>query len=440
LRPVIDYLRDLIERFQEVSPEMKKAIVTFTLVAAAIGPLILVIGQLVQSMYAIKMAALAMTGPVGLVVAGIGLFAGAVALYMSSAKDADEEVRKLKKGIEGLNDAEAKRFEENRLRELTKELEEERKTYEALKNQVLTGDAVERRVHQQTVERHRMKIDGLQESIVAIKQEIDNKEWAAMADERLAALAEQRAKAESDVADQIERQNAAKDKTKSLGFLFGQLEEKSEQVQTDAGMARADARGGKESSLGFLFGQLEAQSMEASLQQATDAHGVAVDNMKGKQSEFSSSVQAMAGTLQSSFSNLFRGLMDGTQSFGEFMKQVLTDLLIKLASMAAAFLLISALLPGSTIAQGGLGAFLQGGFGLTGFADGGIVSGPTAALVGEYSGARTNPEVIAPLDKLQSMIQGAGGGNVTVTGRISGSDILLSSERSNIYRNRVRGY
>jgi hypothetical protein len=108
--------------------------------------------------------------------------------------------------------------------------------------------------------------------------------------------------------------------------------------------------------------------------------------------------------------------------------------------MAAAFLLISALLPGSTIAQGGFGAFLQGGFGLTGFADGGIVSGPTAALVGEYSGARTNPEVIAPLDKLQSMIQGAGGGNVTVTGRLSGRDILLSSERSNFERNRVRGF
>ena len=77
---------------------------------------------------------------------------------------------------------------------------------------------------------------------------------------------------------------------------------------------------------------------------------------------------------------------------------------------------------------------------MTGFADGGIVSGPTAALVGEYSGARTNPEVSAPLDKLQSMIQGAGGGNVTVTGRLSGADILLSSERSNIYRNRVRGF
>ena len=78
--------------------------------------------------------------------------------------------------------------------------------------------------------------------------------------------------------------------------------------------------------------------------------------------------------------------------------------------------------------------------GMSQFADGGIVSGPTAALVGEYAGARTNPEVIAPLDKLQAIIQGAGGGNVTVTGRLSGSDILLSSERSDIYRNRVRGF
>ena len=48
------------------------------------------------------------------------------------------------------------------------------------------------------------------------------------------------------------------------------------------------------------------------------------------------------------------------------------------------------------------------------FAKGGIVSGPTLALVGEYAGASNNPEVIAPLDKLRSMIQPQGGigGNV----------------------------
>lgn len=48
------------------------------------------------------------------------------------------------------------------------------------------------------------------------------------------------------------------------------------------------------------------------------------------------------------------------------------------------------------------------------FAKGGVVSGPTLALVGEYAGASNNPEVIAPLDKLRSMIQPRGGigGNV----------------------------
>ena len=45
----------------------------------------------------------------------------------------------------------------------------------------------------------------------------------------------------------------------------------------------------------------------------------------------------------------------------------------------------------------------------TAFAEGGIVSGPTYALVGEYAGARNNPEVIAPLNKLRSLIEPQGG-------------------------------
>ena len=38
------------------------------------------------------------------------------------------------------------------------------------------------------------------------------------------------------------------------------------------------------------------------------------------------------------------------------------------------------------------------------FAKGGIVSGPTLAMVGEYAGASGNPEVIAPLDKLRGLL------------------------------------
>jgi len=40
-------------------------------------------------------------------------------------------------------------------------------------------------------------------------------------------------------------------------------------------------------------------------------------------------------------------------------------------------------------------------------ADGGLASGPTLAMVGEYAGAKGNPEIIAPLSKLKDMIQPA---------------------------------
>ena len=42
--------------------------------------------------------------------------------------------------------------------------------------------------------------------------------------------------------------------------------------------------------------------------------------------------------------------------------------------------------------------------GIPRFAAGGIVSGPTLGLVGEYAGAKNNPEVIAPLNKLRDLI------------------------------------
>ena len=76
----------------------------------------------------------------------------------------------------------------------------------------------------------------------------------------------------------------------------------------------------------------------------------------------------------------------------------------------------------------------SGGGRATAFADGGIVSGPTMGLVGEYPGARQNPEVIAPLNKLQGMIgKSRGGGNINVTGevRVDGQDLLIAIERAN---------
>jgi len=59
------------------------------------------------------------------------------------------------------------------------------------------------------------------------------------------------------------------------------------------------------------------------------------------------------------------------------------------------------------------------------FADGGIVSGPTYALIGEYAGASNNPEVVAPLDKLRSLIGSPEGAQpLGINFRIQGRDLV----------------
>jgi len=73
------------------------------------------------------------------------------------------------------------------------------------------------------------------------------------------------------------------------------------------------------------------------------------------------------------------------------------------------------------------------------FAKGGIVNSPTLGLMGEYAGARSNPEVIAPLSKLNSMM----GSNQTETNvnvggsfTLSGEDLIVALDRAQETRGR----
>lgn len=77
-------------------------------------------------------------------------------------------------------------------------------------------------------------------------------------------------------------------------------------------------------------------------------------------------------------------------------------------------------------------------------AQGGIAYGPTSAIVGEYPGARANPEVIAPLSKLKAII-GAGRAenqHVTVGGAVrwSGTEFVIGFEQAQKQLRRTRGY
>jgi len=160
--------------------------------------------------------------------------------------------------------------------------------------------------------------------------------------------------------------------------------------------------------------------------------------------EFEQSVANFAFSLQSAFEGVFSSMIEGTFNFRETMISTLKQIAVQAAALTAVFLVLSALTGGATgVAEitggkAGLKYFLAGGFGLPMMADGGLFTGASLAMVGEGAGtSNINPEVVAPLDKLQSMM---GGQQVQVTGRISGRDILLTSERNAIDRNRVRGF
>ena len=141
--------------------------------------------------------------------------------------------------------------------------------------------------------------------------------------------------------------------------------------------------------------------------------------------------------LAQSFTEMFETGKFGFQSLLDGLKKMA----IQLAATAAAAFALNILLGGIGLKGFGAGS---GGFkkilggmggggplgGLIPFANGGIVSGPTPALVGEYTGACTNPEVIAPLSKLQNMM----GGNVTFT--ISGDNLVGTLNRANKTRAR----
>jgi len=173
--------------------------------------------------------------------------------------------------------------------------------------------------------------------------------------------------------------------------------------------------------MGFMMSMTQAQeqmrNIGASVDRSFGAIGNSITQMFGGAQ---SAVGAFVGTLAKDAlkilgHNLKIAMAGGTAAATETAKSF---------GPASAFVL-PALIAGAT-------ALISGTF--SKFADGGIVSGPTMGLVGEYPGARSNPEVIAPLNKLQGMIgKSRESGNINVTGevRVDGQDLLIAIERAN---------
>lgn len=158
------------------------------------------------------------------------------------------------------------------------------------------------------------------------------------------------------------------------------------------------------------------------------------------------------------FSNMSAGLLNslglaenGFQGFMKGMIQVVLDLISMMLAQSIANAIAGATASGA--ASGPAAIFTTPAFIATAvggvmaafaaipkFADGGIVSGTTLGVMGEYTGAKQNPEVIAPLNKLEAMIGGKQTQQVNVGGefRIQGQDLVVALQRAERNRSRLK--
>ena len=204
---------------------------------------------------------------------------------------------------------------------------------------------------------------------------------------------------------------------------------------------------------GITVEQFKALGNEISVLETTFKIQVeGVDETVDKLSYLKTVGQEVGDALNSGFASFADGVVE---SFGEAenglerFAQGMFKTVMKLMAMALSSSLASAIQGAvqSGTSTGGAAVFttpafiaaavggIMAAFGsIPKFADGGIVSGPTLGLMGEYAGAANNPEVIAPLNKLKELIQPASSDqpvNVILQGGfdVSGENLRLVLNR-----------
>lgn len=225
----------------------------------------------------------------------------------------------------------------------------------------------------------------------------------------------------------------------SLKLLNEQFDEGSISLDTfKEKYANLDA-GIKKANLGESIQKLAKDFVDSGISDVANAIGESFANGTNV-------LEAAGNALLGAFGKFLQGL-------GKLLIEYGTAAVVKAELDAAMFIPGAGLIAGvAAIAAGAVlvaagaavGSFASGkkttGTGAqkpTSFAEGGLIYQPTLAYMGEYAGARSNPEVVAPLNKLKSMIGDKGSNVFIASSTIRGEDIVTSYRKANAKLNRV---
>ena len=167
-----------------------------------------------------------------------------------------------------------------------------------------------------------------------------------------------------------------------------------------------------------------------------------------KKGEGAGQVLGSIGSIMGQLSGNVEGNASSWLSWGASLMQSISALIPQLVTLCTANTAVAATGAAASVASIPFVGWLMAGTAALGvvatlasiprYAEGGIAYGPTLGLFGEYSGAATNPEVVAPLDKLKSIIGDEGADEVPqIEFRIRGGDLYALLSKYNRKRSRT---
>ena len=398
----VNVIRGLIDRFNNLDESTENNIVAIGLMVAGIGPLLILIGKLSIGVVALSGAFRTLTAvmtknPIGFIAVALTTALGAWYSYNEIVKattrsqnafngvaeSTDDAVKRITKSVTGMG-KDAFQTQIDEINDLINTI----KGFEIKESQFTKGVGLS--------EKQEKQIKDLNMLLFRLKK----------------------------------RQTKSKEETEKLKKSFENLGNETENEKEKITALNIELAHTKQISES-LTPSLPTKSFE-------ELSGI-VTKLTEEQKIATAGFQMFGDVLTSSLDDALSSQEKFFPIFIANIKKAIQQLLVQLAVMT----LISAIMPASL---GGLGssAFsrlnildnLGSIMGVTPFAQGGLVTGPTTALIGEGIGTTaSNPEVVAPLDRLKQFM-GGGTQNVVVEGVIKGNDIFLSNRNTGYNRQR----
>jgi tape measure domain-containing protein len=407
LRQLSDFISALVQRFKELTPEAKQTAVNIALFVSAIGPAVFIVGKLATTIGGLlgQMRSLVgiittLAGPVGIALALVGII---TAMYFEF-----ENVRKVVNGLLQTFYAFL-----NTVIQLGKQLV----NFTSLLGAIQSGNVIRIKVAFDELK------DGISELPDAVADGFKNISFTDAENKVTSFL------------DRIKQQ------------IFGVKTEAAKVIPSSTQTPTSTPSGtggGIDTSQAYATELLPTiatpegiASMSAATEQLT-----AYNTELGTTNNYIERANQTFGFIQNSITPIIDGVFNAIESGQNIFKSLargVKDFVVQLIKAVAQAAILSVLMKALGFGAGfSFKSILGGSLGIPGLASGGLVTGPTMALVGEGSGTSlSNPEVVAPLDRLRSMLDGGmnQSGFIAET-RIQGSDLLLSIERAERNRNR----